>query len=246
MTLKLAVVGRRQGIVLSVVILLFNLISGVLCSPAPDCHNNSLPGLVDLGYSKHIPGWRNTTGSGKRVSVYRNIRFAKPPTGDLRFRKPDINTAHEDGIQDGLYPWLSTDCIASAPIYAPFPGVAGTAWGHEDCLFLDVWVPEGVKPGDNVPVIHWYFGSAYAFGSKDVSFNPIGLFDHADEDQKFIFVTNNYRYAHQPARRRAGIADIVLSVDLGCPAGPTCLAKTWMPMLGYMTASQQPNGPQNT
>lgn len=163
-----------------------------VASPTPAC-NTSLPGLVDLGYSKHVPGWLNTTATGKRVAVYRNIRFANPPTGPLRFRKPDTDLPYEEGIQDGLLPWGSTDCIASAPATAPFPGVNGTAWGHEDCLFLDVWVPEGIKPGEKVPVIHWFFGSAFAFGSKDVSFNSIGLFDRADDEHKFIFVTNNYR-----------------------------------------------------
>lgn len=156
------------------------------CSPKP-------PGLVDLGYAKHIPSYVNTTLGGKHLTVYKNIRFAKTPTGDLRFRKPDTRMSKIEGIQDGIYPFGRTDCIASCPPYAPYPGLNGTTWGHEDCLFLDVWVPEGVKPGDKLPVLHWVFGSGYAFASKDLSFSPIGLFDRMADNQKFIYVANNYR-----------------------------------------------------
>lgn len=152
------------------------------------------PGLVDLGYAKHVPTYINTTSSGHRVAIYENIRFANPPTGDLRFRAPDTNLPIVQGIQDGRVPWASRDCIASAPSYLPLP-VNGT-WGHEDCLFLDVYVPEGVRLGDNVPVLHYFFGSAYAFGSKNVMVSPMGLFERmfAENAGKFIFVINNYRY----------------------------------------------------
>ena len=80
----------------------------------------------------------------------------------------------------------------------PFPLLSGKTWGSEDCLFLNVIVPEGVKEGDKVPVLHWVLGSAYVFGGKDWTgfgietsglFNrPLGLPD------RFIIVTHNYRY----------------------------------------------------
>ena len=64
-----------------------------------------------------------------------------------------------DTIQDGSYPQYATDCLHSIPSYLEFaPGVNGTSWGSEDCLFLDVKVPEGVAEGDNVPVLHWLYG----------------------------------------------------------------------------------------
>lgn len=168
--------------------------------PSSNCSTKP-PGLVDLGYVKHIPSYVNTTFGGKHWTVYKNIRFAKPPTGDLRFRKPDTHMPKIHGIQDGIYPAGRTDCIASAPPYAPYPGLNGTTWGHEDCLFLDVWVPEGVNPGDKLPVLHWVFGSGYAFASKDVTFSPIGLFDRMGGDEKFIFVANNYRYVASTRRK---------------------------------------------
>lgn len=153
------------------------------------------PGLVDLGYAKHVPSSVNTTSSGHKVSIYKNIRFANAPTGDLRFRHPDTELPNVSNIQDGDVPPMSYDCISSAPSMVPFPDLAGKTWGQEDCLFLDVYVPEGVKEGDDVPVLHFFVGSAYAFGSKDLWFNPMGLFEWMFEqyDGMFIFVANNYR-----------------------------------------------------
>ena len=171
--------------------IIFLLAAYVVCALA----GTHCSGLVDLGYAKHVPTYINKTDSGHNVSIYKNIRFANAPTGDLRFRAPDTNLPKVNGIQTGRLPWAATSCISSAPAYIPFPQVNGT-WGHEDCLFLDVYVPEGVKARDNVPVLHMFFGSAYAFGSKDVLFSPMGLFDRMFQDKadKFIFVVHNYRY----------------------------------------------------
>ncbi|KAK2759967.1 hypothetical protein FQN54_002703 [Arachnomyces sp. PD_36] len=152
---------------------------------------------VDLGYAIHAPTYINVTDSGLKIAGYNNIRFAEPPTGALRFRKPKTPPPQSPGgIQDGSeYP--STDCVSSAPVGIPIPGIDGNHWGQEDCLFLNVHVPEGVKPGDDVPVVHWIFGSAYAFGSKDNDFtsvDPVGLLGNVEDGgEKVIFVASNYR-----------------------------------------------------
>ncbi len=152
-------------------------------------------GLVDLGYAKHIPIYINTTASGERVAIYKNIRFANAPTGYLRFRKPDTSLPIQDGLQNGKASMSDSTCISTAPWMVPFPGINGTTFGVEDCLFLDVYVPEEVKPGDYVPVLQWFTGSGYAFGGKEYFISPMGLFDRikAAGLGKFIFVANNYR-----------------------------------------------------
>jgi carboxylesterase type B len=152
--------------------------------------------VVDLGYARHRPTYTNTTASGEKIVSYMNIRFAQPPTGQLRFRKPVTPPPYSPGIQNGSYPLRFTDCISSVSSEVPFPDINGTIWGHEDCLFLNVLVSEGVHPGDNVPVLHWIFGSAYAFGSKDFLFDPTGLFDGMKKspEEKFVYVASNYRY----------------------------------------------------
>jgi hypothetical protein len=166
---------------------------GVTAGPLSRTCNPHPPGVIDLGYAKHIPTYVNETTSGHKVSIYKNIRFGNPPTKELRWRRADTDLPVVEEIQDGNI--QSPSCISSAPSQVPFPGLNGTTWGQEDCLFLDVYVPEGVKPGDDVPVFHWFHGSAYAFGSKDIWTSPMGLFEQMHELHagKFIFVANNYR-----------------------------------------------------
>lgn len=62
------------------------------------------PDIVDLGYAQHIPTLVNETTSGRKVRIYKNIRFANSPTGELRFRLPDTDLPIIDGIQDGDVP----------------------------------------------------------------------------------------------------------------------------------------------
>lgn len=148
---------------------------------------------VDLGYAVHVPTKVSNVSSGLRYADYNNIRFAQPPLGDLRFRKPEVPPPTQDGIQNGSAGFFETNCVSSIPPHIPVPN-NGTAWGREDCLYLNVRVPEGVKEGDNVPVLHWLYGSAYAFGSKELSGDALGVYeDMLGEDQKFIYVASNYR-----------------------------------------------------
>jgi carboxylesterase type B len=149
---------------------------------------------IDLGYATHTPTFINATASGTKIGLYNNIRFAQPPTGSLRFRKPRTPPAHENGTQDGRDRLSTSDCVSTVHPQVPFPGINGTTWGQEDCLFLNVWVPEGVRAGDNVPVLHWLHGSAFAFGSKDLFGDAFGLMDNIeDPGDRFIYVASNYR-----------------------------------------------------
>lgn len=148
--------------------------------------------IVDLGYAKHVVTTTNITERGHQIKIYKNIRFARPPVEHLRFKWPQ-SPLYQSGLQNGTAPYDST-CVSSAPAYVPYPPFNGTQLGNEDCLFLDVYVPSGICEADGLPVIHWLYGSAYAFGGKDYFSNPLGLFDELLSNKKpFIFVTSNYR-----------------------------------------------------
>ena len=72
----------------------------------------------------------------------------------------------------------------------------------EDCLFLDVYVPKSAfdSGAANTPVVVWFFGGAYIFGSKN-AFGPNmpfysgdGILESASKIPKdVIFVAGNYR-----------------------------------------------------
>ncbi|OJD14759.1 hypothetical protein AJ78_04933 [Emergomyces pasteurianus Ep9510] len=151
---------------------------------------------VNLGYAIHVPTSLNKTSSGLKYANYNNIRFAAPPVGRLRFRKPKLPLKQE-GIQNGSVPRFSTDCVSAIPSFFPDLGLGTRSWGQEDCLFLNVRVPEGVKKGDNVPVLHFIHGSGYVYGSKDfegVAPDGTGLYENIHpSSQKFIYVASNYR-----------------------------------------------------
>lgn len=91
-------------------------------------------------------------------ATYANIRFAQPPVGELRFRKPQLPPPSNSTVQDGVVPRNATNCLISIPHELEQNiGINGTSWGSEDCLFLDVKVPEGVI-GRKVPVLLWFYG----------------------------------------------------------------------------------------
>lgn len=174
------------------------LLTLLFCSPAygypqPDGTSD----VIDLGYAKHVPTWTNITACGRVLLNYNNIRYAQPPTRQNRFRKPRTPPFYQHGLQDGNISSWKTDCISSAPVGVPFPLLNGSTWGSEDCLFLNVVKPKGVKKGDKLPVLHWVVGAAFAFGGKDwtgFGINTYGLHNQPlNLTDQFIMVTHNYR-----------------------------------------------------
>ncbi|KAM3148686.1 hypothetical protein ABEW05_011067 [Botrytis cinerea] len=130
--------------------------------PGPHPKNPSIPRpIIDLGYERH-QAMVNSTGHYNNFS---NIPYAIPPLQDLRFSKPlPINNPSH----------LKPD---------PFQGVPH-GWESEDCLLLDVVVPEGVaeavKEDDDfvpLPVIVWIHGGGFAFGHKNQGGSPYSFFN---------------------------------------------------------------------
>ena len=76
-------------------------------------------------------------------------------------------------------------------VYPPQPG------SSEDCLFLDILVPETVfnqRKTAKVPVLLFIHGGGYVQGSKTEDGSGVGLLDAAAQnDQDLIYVSINYR-----------------------------------------------------
>lgn len=174
--------------------------STIVAAPSNRCSCDPKP--VDLGYARHQVTYQNLTTGGHLVNVYKNIRFAEPAR---RFRRPAFPPIPDkpDVVRSGNDSH-DTQCVSVVPQGAEvlFPGLNGTVFGSEDCLFLDVYVPADLScglsgsssHGRNVPVLHWLYGSAYVFGSKELGFTPLGLFDQLlSQEKRFILVVSNYR-----------------------------------------------------
>ncbi|KAK5064979.1 hypothetical protein LTR84_000814 [Exophiala bonariae] len=176
------------------------LSSTTIAAPLTGCPRDPKP--IDLGYTRHQVAYQNLTNSGYLINVYKNIRFAEPAE---RFHRPAFPPLWDEPgvVRSGNYS-QDTQCVSAVPqgAEALFPGLNGTVFGNEDCLFLDVYVPDVLScqkstsalHSAGVPVLHWLHGSAYTFGSKELGFTPLGLFDQLlSQGTPFILVVSNYR-----------------------------------------------------
>ncbi|EMR87519.1 putative carboxylesterase family protein [Botrytis cinerea BcDW1] len=198
--------------------------------------------LVDLGYAVH-QATLNASGSG--YFNFSNIRYGQAPTGHLRFspslapvgRNRTINDGQNSVTCPNATPAWVIPALIFLPAYfsgqnlsnytsltqtplntsfaqtlTPGPGVS------EDCLFLDVIVPEKVfnaaksnrssgynearcAPGEpckvpsGAPVLVWIYGGGYTAGSKTSEGNPASLVARSVENdgEGIVYVAMNYR-----------------------------------------------------
>lgn len=141
------------------------------------------------------------------VVAFRGIPFAAPPVGDLRWRAPQP-VARWQGVRDASQ--YGHDCMQ-----LPFPSDAaplGTP-PAEDCLFMNVWKPQGVI--GKLPVMVWIYGGGFVNGgSSPPTYSGAPL-----ARQGIMVVSFNYRvgrfgtFAH-PALTKAN-ADKALLANYG-------------------------------
>jgi para-nitrobenzyl esterase len=114
----------------------------------------------------------DTTGT---MREFLGIRYAQPATGDLRWKPPQPVTptfAEQNATQFGNH------CPQAA---SPF----GNASATEDCLFLNVYAPNGFDVA--LPVMVWIHGGALVVGESN-DYNASKLVQRG-----VIVVTINYR-----------------------------------------------------
>ncbi|KAK6503168.1 hypothetical protein TWF481_008201 [Arthrobotrys musiformis] len=149
--------------------------------------DSALP-LLKLPYATYRAADFDTLND---LYVFKNIRFAAPPTGPLRWAKP-APPIKQDGIQTGN---VGYQCMQAVPEYlkVAYP-IITIEPQSEDCLFLDVYVPAAAIKGQakNLPVMFWVYGGGYVLGSKNFFiYNGTPLMKSAQN--QMIFVAPNYR-----------------------------------------------------
>ncbi|MGE6737951.1 carboxylesterase family protein, partial [Streptomyces sp. NPDC059900] len=86
-------------------------------------------------------------------AVFRNIPFARPPVGDLRFAAPQPPLAW-DGVRDGTR--SGPGCPQPAlPGADPMARLHNPAVTGDDCLTLEVWTPGPGPFPVGLPVMVW-------------------------------------------------------------------------------------------
>lgn len=119
-----------------------------------------------------------------RVRVWKGIRYAAPPLGDLRFQAPEP-PERWTGVADATTfgPACPQPAIPNMPL-------ALGASQSEDCWSLNIWAPADTEPGDGKPVMVWLHGGAYILGSgSQPLYNGRRLAASGD----VVVVTVNYR-----------------------------------------------------
>ncbi|XP_046622830.1 carboxylesterase 5A-like [Neodiprion virginianus] len=154
------------------------------------------PPTIKIPLQGSLIGKEMTWMRTQKVFAYLGIPYAKPPIRQLRFAAPDTN------------PLPSWSGIKEATTYAPScqqveggqklhertylrllaindaddPGVS------EDCLYLNVFVPDGNPPGEGWPVMVWFHGGDFNTGTPAIWDATVFSIK-----QKMLIVTVAYR-----------------------------------------------------
>ncbi|KAG0716860.1 Venom carboxylesterase-6 [Chionoecetes opilio] len=129
-------------------------------------------------------GVRERSTGGKVFFSYYSIPFAKPPTGALRFKDPEMIQGW-GGVREGssLPPKCPQVGIASL-----LTGKSGIAMeGDEDCLYLNIFTPKAVDEAPLLPVMVFLHGGGYVSGST-TEYPP-----HVILNRDVVLVTVQYR-----------------------------------------------------
>ncbi|XP_058800335.1 venom carboxylesterase-6-like isoform X3 [Phymastichus coffea] len=129
-----------------------------------------------------IKGYYKISEYGRQYKVFEGIPYAQPPIGKLRFKAPQPVVAWPGELQATK---LAHECLLynHKPDHLPGDRVRGS----EDCLYLNVYVPDIDDYSIPLPVIFWIYGGAFTHGSANM-YGARYLMD-----KNVILVIANYR-----------------------------------------------------
>ncbi|KAI9759113.1 MAG: hypothetical protein M4579_002560 [Chaenotheca gracillima] len=131
---------------------------------------------VDLGYEVYEGTYNSTTG----LNSFLGVRYAAPPTGQLRWQAPQVPVMNRgDPIQANTF-------APNCPQSGDTPNTGANFTGDEDCLFLNVFAPPNAT---NLPVFVWIHGGGYGQGQANA--DPTELINN--NNNGFISVIIQYR-----------------------------------------------------
>ncbi len=116
------------------------------------------------------------------VVAFKNIPYAAPPVGELRWRAPAPVTAWTD-VRDASA--FGNDCLQNRMSWDKAMSEQPTS---EDCLYLNVWTPSA-KADARLPVMLWIHGGGFTSGAGS---SPLTIGDKLAANG-VVVVTINYR-----------------------------------------------------
>jgi para-nitrobenzyl esterase len=143
--------------------------------------------------------------SGTRVDEFIGIPYAKPPTGDRRFRPAQAVDAWSTTLDATAYgavcpqwtppPNNSPNNPPNPPPNPPpnNPLLFKHRSMSEDCLNLNIWKRAGVTPTDKLPVLFFIHGGGFTSGSGSLYNGTDIVAEAARANKDVVVVTVNYR-----------------------------------------------------
>ena len=119
-----------------------------------------------------------------------SLPYAQPPINELRWKAPRDYSYKEDSIDATTLP---SRCMQVSNFYDELlTGESpGTIFGSEDCLYLNVFVPQkAFSEGKKLPVMFWIHGGGNTWG---YSASPNSLPTNFLKLHDVVLVTINYR-----------------------------------------------------
>ncbi|KAJ3887754.1 Alpha/Beta hydrolase protein [Lentinula edodes] len=130
--------------------------------------NSDVP-VIDLGYTQY----QGVFDSVNNLTNYLGIRYAAPPTGNLRWRAPQSPERNDSFVQQAdtqpspCFQSSGGAASTNALELSKRAGVDVTGEPTEDCLFLNVYFPGNTVPTELLPTLVWIHGGGYIGGSAD-------------------------------------------------------------------------------
>ena len=112
------------------------------------------------------------------VAQWLGIPYAAPPVGALRWQSPRPPVPWTATLQATSF---GSECVQQFPI----PGFP--TGGTEDCLFINVWAPQGTAAGANLPVLVHIHGGGFVIGNGNGDNSLLATTGHE------VVVSMNYR-----------------------------------------------------
>ncbi|KAG9127263.1 hypothetical protein FRC07_015121 [Ceratobasidium sp. 392] len=143
---------------------------------------NSSGPIVKLPYARY-EGLHNQTSG---LDVFLGIRYARAPTGALRWRAPKA-----PGPSNGTLPATSqpAKCFQLNILPGSDAATPGVPDPNEDCLFLNVFSPPP-STKKKLPVLVWVHGGGY-FAGFAASYDPTAMIQASNNS--FVAVIIQYR-----------------------------------------------------
>ncbi|CAN2390584.1 Acetylcholinesterase tetramerisation domain [Pristimantis euphronides] len=122
-------------------------------------------------------------------TAYLGIPYAEAPTGEKRFKKPEPRAPWHDIYKATTY---GNSCYQTKEFFIDFPGIDKWLVNNEmseDCLNLNVWVPQSMSKPAHVMV--YIYGGGFNAGTSSLELYDGSVAIVATEN--IIVVSLNYR-----------------------------------------------------